>query len=126
MKKLVFILFLVFFVLGTPCFSQSYNDAQRIVGTWKAGFTNEKGTFSKSYTFNSNGTFILTEIGTGQYASSQSDVVSGSYFINGSKLIITYDSFNALELDFYLSSNGRILYISFMGSFYDPQWFEKQ
>jgi len=59
MKKSVICLALFFLFVGTICFAQSNNDAQRILGTWKCG-TGDRDSFY-TYTFNSNGTFVYKE-----------------------------------------------------------------
>ena len=91
MRKFRICLFFIF--LGTFCFAQSNNDAQRIVGTWSnRDFT---------YTFNFDGTFLM------QYAGATND--RGNYIINNSKLILAYNSGSGGIYEFYIFPNGRIL-----------------
>jgi len=90
MKKFGICLVLVFLVVGTSCFAQNNNDAQRIVGTWVG-----KDRFSSytTYTFNSNGTYTVENIRNGRY------------FISSGKIF--FDS--APSYDYFLSSDGKIL-----------------
>ena len=124
MKK-VLVFLVIGFVFFGACFAQntnaqSSNDEQRIVGTWRTTVTKSDATLTLTYTFNSNGTFVSSEIGTGRWSENDKYNKNGSYFVSGSKLITTLDSFLVDGMsDFYLSSNGRILA-------YNGFWFEKQ
>jgi hypothetical protein len=99
---------LLFFSL-LPCYAQSSNNEQRIVGTW-AGvdrYTDSLGTL----VFNYNGTV------TGY--------ITGRYFFSNSKLLIrTNDSIQ--EISYYFSSDGRILVLSGNNIGASPHWLEKQ
>ena len=100
MKKFGICLVLVFIVIGSSCFAQSNNDAQRIVGTWV-----DQGGYDE-YVLNSNGTC------SGRH--------NGRYFISGGKLIF---STNAIY-DYYLSSDGRTLFL--IDRYGSGTWFNKQ
>lgn len=90
MKK--FTMILIFVMVGAFCFAQSNNDAQKIIGTWKAG--------GVTCTFNSNGTYAIQGV--------QEDLGGGNYFINGGRLILQSGN-NAVIRNFYFSSDGKVL-----------------
>jgi len=100
MKKLVIGLVLVFFIVGTSCFAQSNNDVQRIVGIWK----NSK---NDTFTFNQNGTFLITR-GDGVAGG-----INGKYFISGSVIVLNaiIDGRNTEVMfwNYFLSANGSSL-----------------
>jgi len=131
MKKAIVIL-----IFGTMFFgacsaqnvsAQTTNDAQRIIGTWKhneiVSYNIGEHTATRTYTFNSNGTYEYSFVSTHPQVIDTRN--SGNYFINGSKLIITSNSFSARLNDFYLSSNGRILFIGNINN-ENGSWYEKQ
>ena len=101
---------LAFLVVGFVCFgscsvqnanAQSSNDAQRIVGTWVGIESTGFGVTAVSYTFNSDGTIVIK---VGERS------VNGNYFINNSKIFYRTDN-SATGLNYYFSSNGRILFL---------------
>jgi len=112
MKKLGICLILFFSFLGTSCFAQSNNDAQRIVGTWVEAN-------GSSFTFNSNGTFSSISTINSDYNE------NGNYFISGSKIIFKIRT-DVSIYDFYISQNGRILAINWSDSREDVFWYEKK
>jgi hypothetical protein len=101
---------LLLIVLGTSCFAQSNNDAQRIVGTWNS--PDDRSTL----TLNSNGTFTTS----GGYIV---NAKTGRYFVSNGKLIMIYSNNLKILYDYYLSSDGRVLFIENSdGDF----WLDKQ
>jgi hypothetical protein len=113
MKKLGFFL-VIFFILGLACFAQT-NDAQRIVGTWQRI---DDGT-PVVFTFNANGTVVRTFKYSVRGGTRTDESTNGNYFIVGSKLIYTYNSNTATVVDFYISTNGKILV-------FGERWYQKQ
>ena len=114
MKKTVilglFVILQTFAFLGcdkgnsnSALYAQSTNDAQRIIGTWKA----YNMVLDLIVTFNSNGTFSWNNS-------------NGRYFINSGKIFL--DSHNAW--DYYLSSDGKILFLNLPGG--NGIWLDKQ
>jgi len=95
--------------------AQSSNDAQRIIGTW-TGFEMDSG--NVNYTFNANGTFVLS----GQATRGQT--FNGNYFVTGSRLFVKIDNVLAMGFDIYFSSNGRTLFLQHFTSV--GTWLEKQ
>ena len=104
MKKFGVCLVLIL-VLGTACFAQSTNDAQRIVGTWFNVDTQP----GKSITFNSNGTF-------------SGYLGDGRYFISNGKLFLDRE----IIYNYYFSSDGRILFIEGTGGSNIRLWYDKR
>ena len=92
------------------------HNLQRIVGTWRL-IDGDNDVYFTTYTFNANGTFS---------ASGRRGNSSGSYFINGTKLI--YKSENdslARIIECYIAPNGRFLVLD-QGGFGYRYWYEKQ
>ena len=115
MKKLGICL-IILILVGTSCFAQSNNDAQRIVGTWKQG--------SNTVTFNTNGTYAYTGGGGSD---------NGNFAISGSDLIIKDKDGDVSIYNYYFSPNGRLLVLNFVraissGSPYmgNRLWLDKQ
>jgi len=115
MKKLGICMVLIFIVVGTPCFAQSNNDAQRIVGTWVQ--TGSSATWT--YTFNSNGTFTYTDSYNNKYN------FNGRYFISSGKIIIKIEQ-DSITMEYYISPDGKVLYIS--GGYRNAEsgWYDKR
>jgi len=107
MKKLVFVL-LVFvspYVQG-----QSNNDLQRILGTWEGNFYGSSYSWPERFTFNSNGTYVRTSDMSNIPFSSRTDssIEKGKYITSGTKIILKAEK-SVYIVDFYFSSNGKIL-----------------
>ena len=120
MKKILVFLFIALVFFGScseqNVNAQSANDAQRIVGTWRAG--------TSTFTFNADGTLVFMD----RDGSSQNT----DYFLNNGKLIIRH---NTAVFDFYLSPNGRnlVLFVTvtagsgnLYSGFFNRYWFDKQ
>jgi len=107
MKKLG--IFFALFVLGTLCFAQSNNDAQRIVGTWSGNYLSRNCTF----TFNANGTYSASFYGSN---------FSGNYILSGSKLLL--ENFQGIQHDYFFSADSRQLVI--IGGDEVKVWLRKQ
>ena len=128
MKKNL-VLFIIGFVLFGSCSAQnvnvqSKNDVQRIIGTWSNTGTGNDFIFTYTYIFNLDGTYEHS-YDCGESALQNNSKESGNYFVNGSKLITTENFYSAILQDFYISSNGKILFIGgFNGQF--GIWYEKQ
>ena len=111
MKKLGFFL-IVFVLLGSYCFAQSNNDAQRIVGTWRGIDTDGD---NWNLTLNSNGTYT---------SNVNNFSVNGNYFISGLKFIQRGQNSNGISMaDYYLSSDGRRLVLVYSNY---SVWLDKQ
>ena len=94
--------------------AQSSNDAQRIVGSWKASDNDGE---SWIYTFNADGTYTYSQGYSGKMSNS-----NGKYFVSGSILFYHRsdgESDVSSSGNFYISPNGRVLV-------YGSKWFEKQ
>ena len=125
MKK-VLVFFIVGFVFFSSCSAQnanaqSANDAQRIVGTWRAVDTNGH---TYTFTFNANGSYTYS-YNPGDYADSS----NGNYHIfsgSGSKLFVKAENTESSRFsnyDYYISSNGRVLILIWTNG---QRWYEKQ
>jgi hypothetical protein len=89
------------FVLGLTLFAQSSDDAQRIIGIWKA---DGRDIF---FTINSNGTYMVS--GTGLQRQD-----TGKYTLSDSKLIFLGNSGGEANIsDYYLSTDGHILVFTY-------------
>ncbi|GBU27667.1 hypothetical protein R84B8_01204 [Treponema sp. R8-4-B8] len=129
MKKLGIGLIIVF--LGVSCVqnkaeAQSNNDAQRIIGTWKTIIGSDSdGTRTVTYTFNANGSYVYTLNDTG-YQRKENYSNNGNYFVNSSRIIFTTDNSDANVYEFYLSSDGKILFLSSGINNASGRWYNKQ
>jgi len=113
MKKLGICLVLILVVVGTPCFAQSNNDAQRIVGTW----VKTEPSITYTYTFNPNGTFTYTDSRSNDYNR------NGRYFVSNGKLIVRVEDGYTYIMDYYCSSDGKVL---FLEKAFSSGWFDKK
>ena len=99
MKKVLVLLIVGFVFFGCTAQNvnaQSSNDAQRIVGTWK-------NTRNDTFTFNSNGTFLITR-GDGAPGT-----LNGDYFLSGSKLVVNERANGVMFWDYFLSTDSKTL-----------------
>jgi hypothetical protein len=100
------IVFLIILVLGAPCFAQSSDEVQLVLGTWRNVHRSE------TITFNSNGTYTQI-VGADNY--------NGHYFISDKKLIRRIGN-DILVGEIIFSSNGRSFVLFGRNGW---AWFEK-